>query len=132
MKKFDQHFFTGLIHDAQASKRKRVSYNIHQSGDDLLQRMYSALEPLTYVRPHKHRQPPKRELFVLLTGRVLVIEYDNDGNISDYALLEESGIQSVEIAPGVFHHIIAISESSIVFELKDGPYDPSTDKEFAS
>ena len=110
-----------------------MNYNFHPQLDDPLQRMLNCLEPDSYVHPHKHENPDKVEAFILLKGKVLVVEFDDDGRISSHILLEaDSGNYGAEIAPRIFHCIIALESGSVVYEVKHGPYSPLNDKNFAS
>ena len=122
-----------IIIKANASPRRRMNYNFHPQLDDPLQRMLNCLEPGTYIQPHKHENPDKCEAFILLKGKVLVVEFDNDGQVTSHALLEAgTGAYGAEIAPRIFHCIIALEPGSVVYEVKNGPYSPLDDKNFAS
>jgi cupin fold WbuC family metalloprotein len=117
---------------ARQSPRKRMNHNFHATLDDPLQRMLNWLEPDTYIRPHKHENPDKCEAFILLKGTVLVLEFDETGNVTSHAVLKAgSGVYGAEIAPRIFHCILPLGEASVVYEVKDGPYSPLNDKNFA-
>ena len=121
-----------VIEKANTSPRRRMNYNFHPLLDDPLQRMLNCLEPGTYIQPHKHENPDKCEAFILLKGKVLVIDFDNDGHINSHALLEaETGTYGAEIAPRIYHCIIALKSGTVVYEIKNGPYSPLNDKNFA-
>lgn len=118
---------------AKLSQRKRMNYNFHKYAGDPMQRMLHAMQPGTYVQPHKHENPDKREIFIILTGRIAVVEYDNAGNAIKHIVLDpEKGNFGVEIPPRTWHSIIALQENSVVYEVKDGPYSPTDDKNFAA
>ena len=118
---------------ANASPRRRMNYNFHPQLDDPLQRMLNCLEPETYIQPHKHENPDKCEAFILLKGKVLVVEFDNDGRVSSHVLLEAgTGAYGAEIAPRIYHCIIPLAAGSVVYEVKNGPYSPLDDKNFAT
>ena len=122
-----------VVKKAAHSPRRRMNYNFHPQLDDPLQRMLNCLEPDSYVQPHKHENPDKYEAFILLKGKLIVIEFDNDGHVSSHALLEAgTGAYGAEIAPGVYHCIIALETESVVYEVKNGPYSPIDDKNFAT
>lgn len=122
-----------LSENAANSDRLRKNKNYHPKFSDTLQRMLNAMEPGTYVQPHKHENPDKREIFVILSGRVLVIEFDDQGKITDYIILDnESGNLIVEIQPRIWHTVISLQRGSVVYEIKDGPYDMQDDKNFAT
>jgi len=110
-----------------------MNYNFHEHYSDTLQRMLNAMEPLSYIQPHKHENPDKREVFFSLRGRILVIEFDESGNITDHTLLDPlSGNFGAEIPERTFHTIIALDPGSVAYEIKDGPFSPINDKNFAS
>ena len=95
--------------------------------------MLNALEPGTYLQPHKHENPDKREVFILLRGSLVVVFFDSTGNPSDFVLLDrEKGNLAVEIPLRAWHTIIALESGSVIYEVKDGPYQPLSDKLFAS
>lgn len=132
MKIIDQILLDQLSGDARISGRKRKNLNFHFGDADVLQRMLNAFEPGTYVRPHKHANPPKREVFLLLRGRLSMLFFDDHGNVTKRTILDrETGNFGVEIAPGEWHMAISLQAGTIVYEIKDGPYDPLTDKQFA-
>ena len=95
--------------------------------------MLNALEPGTYTRPHKHRTPDKTEVFIILKGRILAVEFDEKGTVIDRVILDIHGeSRGVEFPPRSIHSLICLEEDSVVYELKDGPYDPKSDKVFMS
>lgn len=116
---------------AALSERLRMNYNFHELSDNL-QRMLNAIEPESYIRPHRHLAPPKVELFIMLRGRAGVFLFDEDGKILDSKILTPIGdCPGVEIAPGQYHSIVSLETGTVVFEAKDGPYEAATDKDFA-
>lgn len=122
-----------VTRQAREGSRLRKNLNFHVESSDPLQRMLNAIEPGTYVCPHKHEDPDKREVFVILRGRVLVVEFSTTGDVVNYTILDpEDGVYAVEIAPRVFHAMYSLVTGSVVYEIKDGPYSPLNDKHFAS
>ncbi|MBN2215449.1 MAG: WbuC family cupin fold metalloprotein [Bacteroidales bacterium] len=133
MIKIDNSFISGIVKEAKRSARRRKNHNFHKVPEDTLQRMVHAMEPDTYVQPHKHENPDKREAFIILKGSVAVIEFDEKGVVMDYIIMNhESGNYGVDIQPGTWHTLICLETGSVVYEVKDGPYNPSDDKQFAS
>lgn len=118
---------------ARHAPRRRMNHNFHPALSDPLQRMLNVMEPLSYIRPHKHENPDKVEAFILLKGRIVVVEFNPDGSVFDHLLLDPlNGNYGVEIAPRTFHTIVALESGTTVYEVKNGPYDPVDDKNFAS
>ena len=125
-------FVTQLSNEARITARKRKNYNYHKLLSDTLQRLLNAMEPDTYVQPHKHDNPDKREAFIIIKGEVLVVEFDDHGEITEHIILNHSkGNYGVEIQEKTWHTLISLKPGSVVYELKDGPYNPENDKKFA-
>ncbi|WMJ73145.1 WbuC family cupin fold metalloprotein [Cytophagaceae bacterium ABcell3] len=118
---------------AAASPRRRMNYNFHSTMEDSMHRMLNAMEPGTYVQPHKHEDPDKTEAFIILRGSIAVVIFDADGTPQEVHVLKaESGSYGLEIPPRVWHTLICLEPGSVIYEIKHGPYTASTDKNFAS
>ena len=118
---------------AKSSIRKRTNHNFHESYDDPLQRFLNAVEPESYLQPHKHENPDKTEIFLILRGRVLIVEFDEIGKIMDHFVLDsKAGNVGVEIPSGTWHSFIALQEGSVLYEIKEGPFIQETGKTAAS
>jgi cupin fold WbuC family metalloprotein len=110
-----------------------MNHNFHEDFSDPIQRFLNAWEPGSYLRPHRHLNPPKREVFLVLQGRFAVATFDDDGNIIEKFILDPAkGNFAVELAAGEWHTVIPLETGSVAYELKDGPYDPIDDKDFAN
>ncbi len=116
---------------AAASTRRRANHNIHPQLNDPVQRFFNAMQPGTYVRPHRHTDPERWELFLILSGHVSVLLFDDQDRVSDrYELQAGGSMLGLEIRPGQWHTLVAM-QPSILFELKEGPYNQLTDKDFS-
>lgn len=117
---------------AMKSPRLRMNYNFHPTHEEPLHRMLNAMEPGTYIQPHKHEDPDKFEIFLVLRGRFVAIIFDDDGNITDHSILDANeGKYGVEIPGKTFHTLLSLKTASVAYEVKAGPYFPSTAKNFA-
>jgi cupin fold WbuC family metalloprotein len=115
-----------VVEQARTSPRLRMNYNFHPELSDPVQRLLNALEPWTYIRPHKHFT--KEESFVLLRGTVLAVNFNDDGTIRDHAILNAaSGILGIEFEENCFHMLTSLETGSAVFEIKEGPFVPHTE-----
>ncbi|MCX6281086.1 MAG: WbuC family cupin fold metalloprotein [Bacteroidetes bacterium] len=133
MIRIDKTLLDATTAEAKASPRRRKNYNFHKEYSDTLQRLLNAMEPLSYIQPHKHEDPDKREVFFALRGRILVVEFDNEGNIMEHIVLDPAmGSFGVEIPEKTFHTIVSLETGTVAYEFKDGPYSPVDDKNFAS
>lgn len=110
--------------------RRRGHLTIHPDPADPVQRMLVALEPGTYVRPHRHGGG-RWELFVPLRGRLAVLLFAEDGTVSDRIELAADGAAAVEIPEGAWHTIAVLETGTVALEVKPGPYAPLDDKDFA-
>ena len=62
-----------------------------------------------------------------------MITFDDNGQMLECFMLEAGGkTLGVELPPGVWHTVISMEEGTVFLEVKDGPYVPSTDKDFAA
>ena len=120
---------------ASASTRRRMNHNFHSDAQDNPHRFLNVLLQGTYIRPHRHVQPPKSESFVVLEGAADVIVFNDSGTVSQrYTLGPDSPcecIWGIDLAPGVWHTILARSARAVCYEVKAGHREPASDKEFA-
>lgn len=121
-----------LSQKAAAAARRRCNHNIHPQLADPVQRFFNALQPGTYVRPHRHRTPPRWEFFLLLSGQVVMLTFDDEGRVaSRYELTAGGEHFGVELEPGCWHALAAVTPA-VMFEVKPGPYSAANDKDFAA
>jgi cupin fold WbuC family metalloprotein len=117
---------------AKRSSRLRKNYNFHPSDDALCHRLLNAMEPGSYIQPHRHLDPNKDETLIVIRGRMGLILFKNDGRIQERALLELRDHAMVfNIPHGIYHTWVSFEERSVFFEAKAGPYLPLTQEEKA-
>ena len=119
---------------AAASQRRRANENLHPELADPVQRFLNAMEPGTYVRPHRHVAPAaKWELFVALRGSVAVLLFDDAGRVTERIEVNAQGpVRAVEVPPGEWHGLVALESGTVLFEFKQGPYAATSDKDFVA
>jgi len=133
MKIIDDSDLQELIDSARASQRKRKNHNLHPLLEDPVQRLCNAFEPGTYIRPHRHPEAGKWELFVMLKGVAAVLLFDDSGRVTQRITLSAQGpVRIIEIPPNTWHTLVALQSGTVLFEVKQGPYSALTDKDFAS
>ena len=119
----DQKFLDSLSAHAKANPRLRQSYDLRTTPDDKSQRMLNALEPGTIMPIHRHRNTS--ETMVMVRGKLIERFYDDDGNITDEFLMDHCGqYPMVQIEVGRWHSLEVIEEGTVIFEAKDGAYEP--------
>ena len=118
----DNKLLNGITERARENERLRMNYNLHETLDEKVQRLFNALEPGTVVPIHRHRQTA--ETYILLRGRINVLFYDDNHNeTAKYPLDPLKGNYGVNIPKGQWH-TLEVMESSVIFEVKEGPYKP--------
>lgn len=128
----DSPMMAALSRDARAHVRMRKNYNLHASEQEGSQRLLNAIEPDSYIRPHRHLAPEKDETILVLAGRVGVLAFDEKGVVSMSRILAPaSGTVGVNIPAGVFHSVVALEPGTVIFESKTGPFVPLMPEEKA-
>lgn len=132
MKKISQELLNEVILKAKKSERLRMNFNFHDSPDENIQRMLNALEPDTYLPPHRHISPDKEEIFLVLSGCVLLVEFDDSGNIIEYMLIDpKKGSYAAEVNVGVWHTLLSLETGTVIYEIKQGPFTPISTENIA-
>ena len=117
---------------ARAAPRRRMNHNLHRD-EDAVHRLLNAMEPDSYVVPHRHLDPAKAETIVVLRGLFGLVLFDANGQVERNQVLGDGGPTcAVELPPGQFHSIVSLVPGSVFFETKAGPYRPLTPEERAA
>jgi cupin fold WbuC family metalloprotein len=120
------------IEYSRSSPRRRVIAPFHKHHADPLHRMLNAVQPDSYIRPHRHLDPPKAEGWVLLRGALAFFTFDDDGRVRDCMRVAAGGDPfGVDLAAGIYHAFIALQPDTVIYEVKPGPYAADNDKSFA-
>lgn len=108
---------------AKESPRLRMNYNLHETLDAKVQRLFNAMEPGTVIPVQRHRNTA--ETIMLVRGKMKVILYDDDKNVIEKAILShELGNYGVHIPAGVWHFVEIMEPETVMFEVREGPYNP--------
>ncbi len=130
----DEQLIARLCHEARLAPRRRTHYNIHPSPRDPVQRFLNVMQPGTYVRPHRHLQPPRWEFTLALQGAATVLLLDDSGRVRERLELAPAGpLHAVELPAGTWHTVVALAPDTVLLELKEGPYlGAAAEKDFAA
>ena len=121
-----------LTESARTSPRLRMNHNLHSSDESRCHRLLNAIEPGSYIRPHRHLDPEKDEAFILISGRIGVILFSDTGEVTEAVTLSrQGGILAADIPNGVFHTAVSLEPGTVFFEAKAGPYRPLSPAETA-
>ena len=122
-----------LTESARTSPRLRKNHNLHPSDESRCHRLLNAIEPASYIRPHRHLDPDKDEAFILMSGRLGIILFSDAGEVMESVTLSpQDGILAVDIPNGVFHTAVSLEPGTVFFEVKAGPYLPLSAAEAAA
>lgn len=117
---------------ARESPRRRKNFNFHSSDADHSHSLLNAMEPDSYIQPHRHLDPNKGETLLVIRGRIGMIIFDESGNVECRAVLVPGGDPAVVSIPsGVFHTWVCLEPGSIFLETKAGPFIPLSQEERA-
>jgi cupin fold WbuC family metalloprotein len=112
--------------------RLRKNLNVHATLDASVQRLFNAMEPETYIRPHRHARPNGWELMLAIRGRFAILLFDDLGTVIErFDLSTKSGPMALEIPAQAWHTVVSLESGTVMFEIKEGPYTPVEDKDFA-
>ncbi len=133
IKRLTQELVDNVAQQARSSPRQRQNYDFHEPSEKV-QRLLNVLQPGTYVRPHRHQRPPEVngfEFFLVIQGELGMILLDESGQILHTERISANGAtRGIELPEGAYHTLVALVPDTVILELKEGPYNPSTDKEF--
>jgi len=122
-----------LTESARTTPRLRKNHNLHPSDESRCHRLLNAVEPASYIRPHRHLDPEKDEAFILMNGRLGVILFSDTGAVAETVILSHSGgILAADVPSGVFHTAVSLEPGTVFYEAKAGPYRPLGEAEFAA
>jgi len=137
MEILDSGFLEALVAAAKSNSRLRQHHNLHQNYDDPSQCLLNAIEPDSYIRPHRHTSDPKEERLFAVRGLMALLIFDDLGNVESILAFgtERYGNDcavGASIPSHAWHTVIALEKGSILCEIKAGPFDPSQPKDLAS
>lgn len=119
----DSTLFNELSEEAKASPRLRMNRDMRNSTDDHSQRMLNAIEPGTELPIHRHKNTS--ETCIVLRGSAEELFYDDNGNNIERIIMKpETDCCGVNIPAGCWHKIISLEPGTMIFEAKDGSYEP--------
>ena len=122
-----QALLDSLTEQAKASPRLRMNLDLRNDENDSSQRMLNAIEPGSVVPIHRHQK--SSETVVCLRGRVVEEYYDELERICTEAIELTPNGQTValNIPAGQWHTLRSLESGSVILEMKDGAYEPTSD-----
>lgn len=114
-----------LTAQAKESPRLRMNLDLRDSSDDTSQRMLNAIEPGTVLPIHRHRS--SSETCVCIRGHFEEYFYDEEGCLTETIDMVPGSI--INIPLGQWHSLKSLESGTILFEAKDGAWEPLADDE---
>ena len=119
--------------EAKASPRGRKNRNFHHDNEAPGHRLLNAIEPGSYVAPHRHLDPTKDETMTVLRGRLGLVIFDDRGAVVRAVVLTPNGpVLGVDLPHGTWHSVLALESGTVFLEAKAGPYRPLVAEECSS
>lgn len=121
--KIDNQLLDTLSAQAKANPRLRQAFDLRTTPDDQSQRILNAVEPGTILPIHRHRG--STETIIVLRGKVVQHYYNNAGEkTASFELAPGSAQVGMSVPVGQWHALESLEEGSVIFECKDGAYQP--------
>ena len=121
--KIDNQLLDTLSAQAKAKLRLRQAFDLRTTPEDQSQRILNAVEPGTILPIHRHRG--STETIIVLRGKVVQHYYDDNGNkTASYEFAPNSAQVGMSVPIGQWHALESLEEGSVIFECKDGAYQP--------
>ena len=117
----DQDVLDRLTEQAKCNPRLRCNLDLRNSPEDKSQRMLNAIEPGTAMPIHRHRFTS--ETCVCVRGHFEEYFYDDSGALTETIDIVPGGTV-LNIPAGQWHSLKSLESGTVLFEAKDGPYEP--------
>ena len=119
----DKKLMNDLSAQAKANPRLRQALDLRTTPEDQSQRILNAVEPDTILPIHRHRG--STETIIVLRGKVVQHYYNDAGEkTASYELAPNSPKVGMSVPAGQWHALESLAEGSVIFECKDGAYQP--------
>jgi len=116
-----QDILDSLTAAAKETPRLRMNMDMRNSPEDKSQRMLNAIEPGTDMPIHRHMG--SSETVICLRGHFEEYLYDEEGNLTDTFDMVPGGLV-LNIPIGQWHSLRSLESGTVLFECKDGAYQP--------
>ena len=127
----DTNLLDALTAQAKASPRLRMNFDLRNSPNDQSQRMLNALEPGTVMPIHRHRH--SSETVVVLRGKVKWVYYNDKKEVTDtFIVAPGSDLVGLSVPMGQWHSLECLETGTVIFESKDGAFEPTRPEDVLS
>ena len=117
-----------LSEKAIKNPRLRQNFDLRNSAEDKSQRMLNALEPGTVMPIHRHRN--SSETMIVIKGSLKEYFYDEQGNVTgEWVCAPNSDCIGINIPAGQWLILECLESGTVLFEAKDGAWEPLVDED---
>ena len=100
-----------------------MNLDLRNTSADQSQRMLNALEPGTVMPIHRHRHTS--ETVIVLRGKVKWVYYNDKKEVTDtFIVAPGSDLVGLSVPMGQWHSLECLETGTVIFESKDGAYEP--------
>ena len=110
--------------------RKRCNLNLHEYFSDKCQIFFNLLSKETKIQPHFHQGADASEYIIIISGKVCVYFFSNDGEICKETRMSVDDTIAVRINSGRIHTVVCESSEALILEAKSGPFNQELSKSF--
>ncbi|MDE7433262.1 MAG: WbuC family cupin fold metalloprotein [Lachnospiraceae bacterium] len=128
--KINDSYIEELKKKAKMNGFNRCTMCLHDDINAKVHEMINVMSKYEYIRPHSH--PFKTETKIMVEGELLMVIFDECGNILDQYIMQSSrdnGIFTTRIDMGIYHTNIPLKDS-VFHEVITGPYIGKDDSVF--
>lgn len=117
-----------VIQEMKNSAKENISgkirYCFHESENANMQEMLFVVSNSGYSRPHMHKEVA--ESHVVVDGEGYCVLFDQFGNIMEAFRISTEDNFIYRIQKGIWHMVIPLSEQMVIYEIREGKFDSST------
>ena len=122
----DKKVLDELTAQAKENPRLRANLDLRDSAEDDSQRMLNAIEPGTVLPIHRHKATS--ETCICIRGHFEEYFYDDKGRFTETIDMVPGG-NVINIPSGQWHSLRSLESGTVLFEAKNGKYEPLAEDE---
>ena len=114
------------LQQSQQAANLRSRILVHDTTDNPIQEMLIVLDHNSYVMPH--RQLDRIKSYILISGKMRFLVFDDAGNITETSTLSDSAADNriIRFDSSEWHTVVPISDNVIYVEIAQGSYHGSS------
>lgn len=110
-----------LVQKALNHPLKKYRYCLHQNPESTLHEMVIVTTKYDMKYPDKHMYTTESN--IILRGALLVIFFDEDGEIQKAFIMKPDGMFYYRCGTNQYHMTIPLTDVAVYIEIKEGPFD---------